>query len=261
MENTSDINFAILSRQARIRLLKMHYESKVGHIGGNLSCLDILLVLFQKIIGAEDIFILSKGHAAGALYIALWSINKISDRELTKFHQDGSKLSGHPVSGWIPEIHFGTGSLGHGLPLSVGTALAKKLKSEAGKVYCLMSDGEWNEGSNWEALIFAVHHRLDNLVIIIDTNGLQGFGTTADIANLEPMRAKFEAFGAYVMEVNGHDHRELEDVLANEGNPIRTIIARTKKGKGVSFMENRMEWHYLPLTKEQYIQAIIEVDA
>ncbi len=261
MKSIDKDRYTVLVNQARLRLLKMHYESNVGHIGGDLSCLDILLTLFHKIIGPEDDFVLSKGHAAGALYITLWTIGRISDEELKQFHQDGTKLAGHPVSGWIPEITFGTGSLGHGLPLSAGVALGKKLKDEVGNVFCLMSDGEWNEGSNWEALIFAIHHKPDNLKIIIDVNGLQGFGVTSEIADLEPITEKFRAFGAEVIEVDGHNHEALEKALLTKGLAPIIIVARTKKGNGVSFMENKLEWHYLPLTKEQYEQAVAEVGA
>lgn len=261
MKSIAQDRFTKLTKQARLRLLKMHYESNVGHIGGNLSCLDILMVLFHRMIKQEDVFVLSKGHAAGALYTVLWTIGQISDEELMQFHQDGTKLSGHPVPDWIPEIKFATGSLGHGLPLSAGVALGKKLKTEVGNIFCLMSDGEWNAGSNWEALVFAIHHRLDNLRIIIDVNGLQGFGTTSEVADLEPLTEKFCAFGAEVIEVDGHNHEALEKALLTKGLAPIIIVARTKKGNGVSFMENKLEWHYLPLTKEQYEQAVAEVGA
>lgn len=250
---------AELANQAKLRLLKMHYESNVGHIGGNLSCFDILFILFHEIISPMDIFTLSKGHAAGALYVILWSLGRISEEELQQFHQDGTKLAGHPVSGWLPEIAFGTGSLGHGLSLSVGAALGKKLKGEAGTVFCLMSDGEWNEGSSWEALIFATHHKLDNLKIVIDNNKLQGFGATKEVANIEPLREKFVTFGAEVVGIDGHNYDAIKQGFSAQGTAPQVIIAYTKKGKGVSFMEDKMEWHYLPLTKEQYEQAIAEV--
>src|ERR1022692_1737015 len=147
--------------KAKLRLLQMHYESGVGHIGGNLSCFDILMALYHNVLGPLDRFVLSKGHSAGALYVTLWSLGLLSDDDLKTFHKDGTRLSGHPPFRGIPEILFATGSLGHGLSLAAGLALAKKLKGEKGRLFCLASDGEWNEGSNWEALIFSHQHRLN----------------------------------------------------------------------------------------------------
>ncbi len=186
---------AELFQRAKLRLLQMHYESKVGHIGGNLSSLDILLSLYHFRLGQDDAFVLSKGHSAGALYITLWTRGALSDGDLLHFHGEGTRLSGHPPSQGIGEIIFATGSLGHGLSLASGLALAKRLHGESGRVFCLMSDGEWNEGSCWEALIFLVHQKLQNLTFIVDQNGLQGFGTTREVANLDSLAAKFRAFG------------------------------------------------------------------
>ncbi|MGH9561709.1 MAG: transketolase [Terracidiphilus sp.] len=248
-----------LLMRAKQRLLKMHYESGVGHIGGNLSCLDILMTLYHEILQAEDAFVLSKGHAAGALYVTLWSRGSLSDDDLRSFHKDGTRLSGHPPVRGIPEILFATGSLGHGLSLSCGLALAKKLKQEPGRVYCLMSDGEWNEGSNWEALTFLKHHRLDNLTLIVDLNGMQGMGPTRDVADLEPLADKFRAFGLPTIEVDGHNCDLMAAALRQrEFDPV-AIVAKTTKGKGISFMENRFEWHYLPVREEQYRQAMLEL--
>jgi len=246
-------------RRAKARLLKMHYDSRVGHIGGNLSSLDILLHLQHEILGPDDDFILSKGHCAGALYTALWSIGRLSDKDLELFHGDGTKLAGHPPPNWIPEIRFATGSLGHGLSLSAGIALGKKIKGEPGMVYCLTSDGEWDEGSNWEALIFSAHRKLDNLTFIVDNNGLQGFGTTKEVADLGSLSEKFHSFGFHVIDINGHDHEELAIAFASSAPGPHAIIAHTTKGNGISFMENKMEWHYLPMTEAQYRQAIDEV--
>lgn len=245
---------------AKLRLLRMHYESHVGHIGGNLSCLDILMVLYHDVLGEDDTFILSKGHAAGALYIALWSAGLLTDEDLTTFHKDGTRLSGHPPVRGIPEIPFPTGSLGHGLSLAAGVALGKKLKNEPGRVYCLTSDGEWNEGSTWEALIFLSHHRLDNLTVIVDLNGLQGFGSTRDIADIGPLAAKLRAFGVHTVNVDGHNPVALAEAIAGTGHGPAAIVANTMKGCGVSFMENRFEWHYLPLNDELYAQAVREMN-
>lgn len=254
---TDGRSFPEVVRDARLRLLKMHYESGVGHLGGNLSALDILLSVYHRVMVAEDVFILSKGHAAGALYVTLFTLGLLSDEELRRFHKDDTLLSGHPPPAGIPAIPFATGSLGHGLSLAAGMALGRKLKGEGGRVFCLTSDGEWNEGSCWEALAFLVTHGLDNLVLIVDANGLQGFGRTCDVLRLEPLAQKFADFGLKTVEVNGHDHGALTTAL-REGNGA--VIARTIKGHGVSFMEDRMEWHYLPLSEAQYQQAVREIN-
>lgn len=246
--------------EARLRLLRMHFDSGVGHIGGNLSCIDLLVTLYHNVLTKPDRFVLSKGHSAGALYAALWSMGVLSDEDLKQFHRDSTRLSGHPPVRGIAEIEFATGSLGHGLGLAAGIALAKKLKGEAGRVFCLTSDGEWNEGSSWEALIFTAHRKLDNLTILVDVNGLQGFGPTADIANLDPLAAKFEKFGIDAVEVDGHDPAQLTCALEARGSGPRAILARTHKGNGISFMQDRFEWHYLPLTPALYEQAVQELN-
>ena len=237
----------------------MHYESRVGHIGGNLSALDLLLALYHKKLGSDDAFVLSKGHAAGALYVTLWSKGLLSDDDLRTFHKDGTRLSGHPPFRGIPEILFATGSLGHGLGLAAGLAMGKRLQSQPGHVYCLTSDGEWNEGSNWEALIFSAHNKLTNLTIIVDANGLQGFGSTEEVADLAPLAQKFAVFGFDTLEIDGHDPKAIEAALASPAVRPRVIVARTVKGNGLSFVEGRMEWHYLPMTDAQYQQAVTEV--
>jgi transketolase len=246
--------------KAKLRLLQMHYESRVGHIGGNLSCLDIMMAVYHNVLGPQDRFVLSKGHSAGALYITLWSLGLLSDDDLKTFHKDGTRLSGHPPVHGIPEIPFATGSLGHGVSLAAGLALAKKLKCEKGRLFCLTSDGEWNEGSNWEALIFSRHHGL-NLTLIVDLNGLQGFGNTSDIAGLEPLAEKFRAFRLSTIEVDGHDLKAVTAALSHAGDGPTVIVAKTDKGHGVSFMEGLFEWHYLPLTDESFRQAVEQLTA
>ena len=252
--------FNELRRRARCRLLRMHYESGVGHIGGNLSCLDVLLVLHHYVLTADDCFVLSKGHAAGALYITLWTLGLLSEDELARFHQDDTHLSGHPPAMGIPYIPFATGSLGHGLSMAAGLALGRRLRCEPGHIYCLTSDGEWNEGSCWEALIFAHHQRLENLTILVDLNGLQGFGTTREVADLDPLADKLRAFGLDTVEVEGHDPEALRECLTRPRHGPDAVVARTRKGCGVSFMEGRMESHYLPLSAEQYRQALSETE-
>ena len=265
------------------RLLRMHHAGGVGHLGGNLGCLDILAAILGGAMATGDELVLSKGHAAGALYVALWAQGRLTDDDLATFHRDGTLLAGHPPASGIPGIPFATGSLGHGPGLAAGLALGWRLQGRPGHAFCVTSDGEWNEGSCWEALAFAVHHRLGNLTLVVDANGLQGFGTTREVLDLEPLAAKFRAFGAEVAEVDGHDPVALAAALAvpgrdsgrmppppAENSPAsreggetaapRVIVARTVKGKGVSFMEGRMEWHYLPLTDDLLTQALADLD-
>lgn len=243
---------------AKKRLLEMHYHKKVGHIGGNLSALDTLMVLHHEIMSPEDKFILSKGHSAGALYIALWSIGRLSDNDLKTFHADNTKLAGHPMSGWLPEIPVGTGSLGHGVSLAAGIALGRKLANMPGHIYCLTSDGEWQEGSNWEALIFFAHQKLSNMTILIDCNGLQGFGNTHEVASMSDLHTKIASFNVNLVQVDGHNPEAINNAI--QKNPGSVIMLNTVKGAGISFMENRMEWHYLPLNEKQFEQALSELD-
>lgn len=246
-------------QKARLRLLRMHFEAGVGHIGGNLSSLELLLTLHHRVMGPHDQFILSKGHAAGALYVTLWSMGRLTEEQLATFHKDHTKLGGHPVPHGIPDIPFAIGSLGHGLGLAAGLALGRRLRSQPGRVFCLLSDGEWNEGSTWEALTFIAHQNLREVVLLVDLNGLQGFGSTAEVANLGSLANKLREFGLEVREVDGHEPGAIERALrAPLADRPLAVLARTVKGHGVSFMENRMEWHYLPMTAEQYQMAVEE---
>ncbi len=254
----NDAELALLALKARRRLLQMHFESHIGHLGGNLSALDALLTLHHRVMGPEDSFILSKGHAAGALYITLWSLGLLAEEDLKTFHADGTLLAGHPVPGWNEHIPFATGSLGHGFPAALGMALARHLNGEAGHVYCLTSDGEWQEGVMWEALIFWAHRKLCNITLFVDLNGLQGFGSTREIASMQDLGKRVESFGIPVVEIEGHDHGTI--AVAAREHPGAVILLHTVKGKGVSFMENRMEWHYLPLSGEQYAAALRELE-
>ncbi len=253
--------FADLQKRARLRLLKMHFEAGVGHIGGNLSALDVILYLHHHIISNSDRFILSKGHAVGAFYITLWSIGKISEGQLLTFHKERTKLAGHPVASWIEEIPFATGSLGHGLGLACGVALGNKLKNRNERIFCLMSDGEWQEGSNFEALIFLSHQQLKNVTVIVDCNGLQGFGSTQEIASLNVKRLRdiFANFDFEIEVINGHEEEDLKK-LKRQSNRPQIFLMNTKKGNGVSFMEDKMEWHYLPLSEQLYVQAKLEIE-
>ena len=246
---------------AKKRLLKMHFESGVGHIGGNLSALDAMLVVFHEYLGTHNKFVLSKGHAAGALYTTLWSVGQLNDHDLTTFHKDGTLLVGHPPAKGISDISFATGSLGHGLSLASGMALGFKLNGNSSRVFCLTSDGEWQEGSTWEALIFACHHQLTNLTIMVDHNELQGFGTTTEVASMSPLWDKLAGFNVDIKIIDGHDIEAIRGALKQRPNKIQIIILQTVKGHGISFMANKMEWHYLPMTETQFQIAIAEIDS
>jgi transketolase len=247
-----------LTRRARCRLLRMHYESRIGHLGGNLSAIDAMITLHHRVMGAQDKFILSKGHAAGALYVTLWSLGVLSDADLATFHADGTLLAGHPVPGWSGHIPVATGSLGHGFPVALGMALARQVQNQPGRVFCMTSDGEWQEGSMWEGLIFWAHRQLLNLTVLVDLNGLQGFGSTREVASMDDLGRRIESFGVKTVRVDGHDPEAIAAAAGAHAGAV--ILLDTVKGKGVSFMENRMEWHYLPLSAEQYAAALAELD-
>jgi transketolase len=250
--------FQDLLRRARRCLLKMHYEGGCGHIGGNLSALPSLLTLFHEVIEPGDRFVLSKGHSAGALYVALWSSGRLDQEALANFHGEGVKLAGHPVGGWHPDIIFGTGSLGHGLSLALGVALGLRLQGSSSRVFCLLSEGDLQEGSTWEAIGFSAHCRMISLMALIDANDLQAFGRPEEVSCLEPLDKRLRAFGWDVREIDGHDYRALFQALSQPHSAPCAVIMRTVKGYGVSFMEGRLEWHYLPLNEEQFKQALAE---
>ncbi len=245
----------------KARLLQMHYESGVGHIGGNLSCVDAIAHLHLRVMDGDDSFVLSKGHSAGALYATLWAMGEISEAELQQYHHDDTHLAAHPAAHWNRRIPFATGSLGHGLGLACGVAFGKRLRGEAGTVYCLLGDGECQEGSTWEALIFAQHQKLDNLVVLIDANGLQGFGRTEDVASMGGLPQKLRGLGLQVQDIDGHCERALDEALAERRKAPQVIVLNTIKGHGVSYMQDRLEWHYLPMNEAQYHQALSELYA
>lgn len=241
---------------ARRRLLLMHRRSGVGHLGGNLSAIDAMMLLHHEVLFPQDRFILSKGHAAGAYYVTLWSLGMLTDDDLDTFHRDGTRLAGHPSASALPTVLFSTGSLGHGLSLAAGLALAARLQNRTAQIFCLTSDGEWQEGSTWEALIFAAHNRLANLTILVDHNGLQGFGSTADVASMDPLADRLAGFDVELRECDGHCLMSLRTALSPRGNRPAVVIMRTTKGRGVPGFEGRMELHYLPLTDVAYQAAL-----
>jgi len=248
------------SKIARKRLIKMHYQANCGHLGGNLSSIDALITLHHSVMKSGDRFILSKGHSAGALYVTLWSLGKLKDSDLNSFSKDNTLLPGHPSGAGIPDLLFPTGSLGHGPSLAAGLALAAKYQKSDRHIYCFCSDGEWQEGSCWEALAFSIHHQLNNLTIIIDQNGLQGFGKTEEVISCNDLTPRISSFGTHTQHINGHNHSEIKKSLENKSSDKPNIlILDTIKGKGLHF-EGKMESHYLPLSEEQYQLAISKFD-
>jgi len=261
---------ADLARRMRIQALQMVHAAKASHIASALSICDIVAVLYGQVLDvnpaqpqapARDRFLLSKGHACVAVYAALAECGFIARDDLKTYGQDGSVLMNH-ISHKVAGVEFSTGSLGHGLPFGVGKALAAKRMGAAWKTFVLLSDGELGEGSNWEAMLFAAHHGLDNLVAIIDYNKLQSLTTVDQTLRIEPLADKFTAFGWSVREVDGHDHTALAAALGSTpwtaGKPSM-LIAHTTKGKGVSYMENLVKWHYSTPNAEQLAQALTEL--
>jgi transketolase len=256
------------ANQIRVSALRMVTAAKASHIGSALSIADIVAVLYGKILNTNsdhaefvlrDRFILSKGHACVVVYAALSKLGFFPEEELKNYGKDYSNLMNH-ISHKVPGVEFSTGSLGHGLPFGVGKALFSKKYKKDWKVFVLLSDGELDEGSNWEALMFAAHHRLNNLTAIIDYNKLQSLTSIENTLRLEPLADKFRAFGANVHEVDGHDHEQLLSVFQQQSEAPKVIIAHTIKGKGVSFMENQVLWHYRSPSSEQLAQAIAEIN-
>lgn len=250
------MNYKNLSLKIRKSVLKIANSSQCSHIGSNLSVVDILSVLYGKFLkNKKNSFILSKGHACLAQYCILKEMGFISEKTLKTFGKDGSILMSH-TSHKVPGIHLSTGSLGHGLPVATGIALANKLNKKKSKMFVLLSDGELDEGSNWESILFSSHHKLNNLVLIIDYNKIQSMETVKKTLNLEPLKQKFEAFGCKVLNLDGHNYKHILKALNMKSKKPLVIIANTIKGKGVSFMENSVLWHYKTLDLKDYEKAI-----
>jgi transketolase len=258
------------AKEIRRTIVEMIYNAKSGHIGGALSSVDILVTLFYKVLRIDpknpaspdrDRFILSKGHSVEGYYAILADLGFINREELKTYCRFNSRLTGHPTVK-VPGVEANTGSLGHGLSIGVGMALAGKMDKRNYRVYVLMGDGEQAEGSVWEAGMSASHYKLDNIIGIIDRNRLQIGGSTESVMSLESLSAKWSAFGWEVKEVDGHSFKELIDVLGNTPltlNKPTLIIAHTIKGKGISFIENRAEWHHRVPTDEEFIKMMEEL--
>lgn len=261
-----------ISKEIRKKILKMFYQSQASHVSSSLSCVDILTTLYFKILNINpndplwvdrDRFILSKGHAAAALYAVLSQRGFFPENILDSYYKSGGKLAGHSSRHCVPGVEASTGSLGHGLSMGAGMAFAAKNDARNCRVFVLLSDGECQEGSTWEAGIFAGHHKLENLIGIVDYNKLQAFGRTNEILNLEPFQKKWENFGWEVKEIDGHNFSEIEGSCSE--TPFKKekpglVIAHTIKGKGISFMENKLEWHYFRLDEEKYKLALKELE-
>lgn len=264
-------SIASFAKEIRKLSLQMVFNAKASHIGGALSMADILAVLYNDILKVDpsnprnserDRFLLSKGHACTSLYATLALKGFFPIADLASYAQDGSIFLSH-TNHHIPGIEISAGSLGHALSVSCGLSLAAKRKKSEWKIYCLVSDGELDEGSNWEAILFAPQLKLDNLILIVDYNKIQSLGTVKDVIDLNPLPEKFVAFRWETFEVDGHDHQALKSIFTKtqeSNNKPKVIIAHTIKGKGVSFMEDKLLWHYKSPNEDQLNAAIKELN-
>ena len=255
-----------LSNKLRIRIIKMSHEAKAPHLASSLSCIDIVATLYESVLKIKskypkwelrDRFILSKGHAATALYVVLQHKKFINEKDLKSYTKKRSLLEEHP-SPKLQGVEAATGSLGHGLPIGCGISLSAKIKKKNFMTYVLMSDGECNEGSVWEAALFAPAKKLNNLCVFVDYNKWQATGKSKEVLNLHPLKEKFKNFGWNTLEINGHDHKAIFKacIIAKKQSKKPTmIIANTIKGKGVSFMEDNNNWHYRIPTIDEVIKA------
>lgn len=271
MSKSNVEEYKTLATQIRTHVLRMIHRAQSSHIGTSLSAADLLAVLYGRILHvdparpdwlARDRFILSKGHGCAAVYAALAEKGFFPKEWLNTYYQDGSYLAGHITHHGVPGVEVSTGSLGHGLSIGCGMALTGKRDGHSYRVFVLLSDGECDEGSTWEAVLFAPHHQLDKLVAIVDYNKIQSFGTVKEVLDLDPLADKWRSFGWAVREIDGHDFEQIEGALLDvpfEPKRPSCIIAHTIKGKGVSFMEGQLAWHYKPPDDEQLRKALDEL--
>ena len=249
--------------ELRRTILEQAHRAGVGHIGSALSVVEIVAAVFGVLRGEpgdpdRDRFVLSKGHAALALYAALHASGRLSRKQLEGYCGDATLLGTHPEHE-LGGVDFSTGSLGHGLSIGAGAALAARMQGSGRRVFVLVSDAELNEGSLWEAAMFAAHHRLSGLALVVDANGQQALGHTKDVLDLEPIADRLAAFGWEAVEVDGHDVGALTAMLEAIGERPRAVIARTTFGKGVSYMEGLVKWHYWPMSDADFERALAEV--
>lgn len=259
----------VSSRLIRRIILEQSMRAHVGHIGSALAITDIVAALYGGVLRVpdprapdRDRFILSKGHAALALFAALRLRGWITEDQLNTFCGEGTLLGVHPERS-LAGVDFSTGSLGYGLSMGSGAALAARLQGSARRAFVLVSDAECNEGSLWEAVMFAAHHKLSNLVAIVDLDGQQAFGYTRDVLDLSPMAARWQVHGWDVHEVDGHDVRLMTETmnrLDTASGPPHVLVAKTVFGRGVSFMERQIKWHYWPMTEAEYRQALSDIE-
>ena len=266
------LNSRKLAWKIRRHSVEMTHVSKGSHIGSILSVADVIAVLYAEILNIDpdnpkmndsDRTILSKGHAGAAIYAALAECGFFDPKELLTHYADGSLLSGHVSHKGIPGVEFSTGALGHGLPVGAGMAMAAKKDGRKNRVFVVMGDGECDEGSVWESALIANHYRLDNLVAIVDHNKMQSLDFCDKTIELSPFSDKWKSFGWHVIEVDGHDHDQLLDALndlESSGQKPTVIIAHTIKGKGISFMENNILWHYRTPQGDEYNLAVAELE-
>ena len=263
MENTLE-EMIELSRRIRIHVLDMVNNAQSSHVGASYSIVEILVTLYSKILKIDpknpkeitrDKFILSKAHGSCALYAVLAESSFFSLELLKKYYIDGGVLPGHLDKKSAPGIEHSMGSLGHGLPFGVGLAYANKIDKNEGQIYVLVGDGECNEGTIWESAMFAGHHKLNNLTVIVDYNKIQSFGRVDEIMNLEPFGQKWISFNWDVHEIDGHNFEQLITAFESKSTKPKVIIANTVKGKGVSFMENKLEWHYKSPNNDEFVIA------
>lgn len=260
-----------LVKRVKETCLKLSHNTNASHLGGAFSVADVLSVLYTRILTfdaaqpalpSRDRLFYSKGHACTALYATLMEVGFYNDEALQTFSQNGSLFTTH-VNHKVPGIELSTGSLGHALSVACGVALAGRRRAKQWQVFTIVSDGELNEGSNWEAILFAPHNKLTNLTLIVDYNKIQSLGAVAEVLDLHPLAAKFDSFGWDVTEINGHDHAEIHESLKKRNDDLtkpRVIIAHTIKGNGVDFMENQLAWHYKSPNKEQLASAIAQIE-
>jgi transketolase len=272
LNNRGNEELMVFAKRIRELTLHMAHRAKSSHVGSCFSIVDLLAVLYTKVLQVRpnepdwpnrDRFLLSKGHGAAALYATLAERGFFPKERLTEFYGDGTQLAGHVTHHGVPGVEVSTGSLGHGLPLGCGMALAAKRDGRPLRVFVVMSDGECDEGSNWEAALFAPHHRLDNLTAIIDYNKIQSFGSVKEVLNLHPLAEKWRAFGWAVSEIDGHNYEQIVTALENvptQATRPTCIIANTVKGKGVSFMEGQLLWHYRPPDANELQVALQELE-
>jgi transketolase len=272
MTNEKQINLSELAKRIRQHCIRMTGTANASHIGGALSAADLLAAVYGRALRYDpqrpdwpdrDRFIMSKGHACSALYAVLAESGYFPVERLETFYQNGSPLAGHVMHKNVPGVELSTGSLGHGLPVATGMAISAKRDGRPSRFFCLISDGECDEGSVWEAALFAPHHKLDNLIVIVDYNKIQSLGSVKEVIDLDPLPDKWRAFGWAVRELDGHDLPAIEAAVTQlpfEAGRPSCIVAHTVKGKGVSFMENKLLGHYRAPLGDDMTKALAELE-